>query len=132
MYPAVISLIEIALHNWAHYDAWCLSRGFDPLELPSRRFINSIWAWITEGMEDETKNNLLDALQQTAYQQPRRQPTAATTTVDEQSEIKKVVEFDPKNKWKAPKGWTPANWDEEASYNNAMSFIDSKNSGFTR
>jgi hypothetical protein len=132
MYPAVISLIEIALTNWSSYDGWCLSKGIDPLELPSRRFVNSVWNWLTEEMEAETINNLLDALHQVSYQQPTRLKRSIPSVETEPKGENNGVEYNSKSKWKAPEGWTPPGWDEEASYKNAMTFIDSKNSNFSK
>lgn len=127
MYPAVISLIEIALTNWTSFDGWCLSRGVDPLELPSRRFINSIWNWLTESMDDETTNKLIDVLYQTSYQRPKIKRES-----QDETEPKRAILPDPKQKWRAPEGWTPPGWiDDATAYNNAMAFIDSKNSNFT-
>lgn len=120
MHEAIIQLIAIALTNWEEYDVWCLSKGFNPLEIPSRRFINSIWAWLTENMERDQRNTLIDALTRTGYSQPK------------QRQIKAVAEdlqvaYDPNSKWRAPEGWTPPGWlNEEEAYNNATTFINAQ------
>lgn len=124
MYPAVISLIEIALTNWSSYDGWCLSKGIDPLELPSRRFVNSIWTWLSEGLDQEKLDELLSLLTQTSYITKKKDTPPPSPTPTPTDTPKVSAEYNSKDKWKAPEGWTPPGWDEERSYSTALNFME--------
>lgn len=112
-----MAILTHAVNNWTDFDAWALSKGFDPLEVPCRRLVSSAWLFLTENMEEENKENLIRNL---FDDNPVRQvyvkkddPAPKGTTV-----------ISPKEKWRAPEGWTPPGWNESQSYANAKNFMN--------
>lgn len=113
-----MAVLGYAVENWTEFDAWCLSQGFDPLEVPSRRLVSAAWAFLTQEMEQEIKDKLIyeltvgETIQQFIKEEtPNVKPTTeGTTTVAP-------------TKWKAPEGWTPPGWDEEKSYQTSVQFM---------
>lgn len=112
MHSAVVAVIGHAVDNWLDFDAFCLCRGFDPLEIPTRRLVAAAWAWLTEGMDEETKDNLAHQLSTEDYDEPvkERLPGGA-------------VALSPKEKWRAPPGWKPPGWSDEKGMRAAKEFM---------
>lgn len=52
-YGRVQAVINVALDDFSTFDTWCLTKGFDPLEVPGYRFYNAILAWIKDGLAEE-------------------------------------------------------------------------------
>lgn len=111
-----MAILGHAVKNWTEFDAYCLLHGFDPLEVPSRRLVAASWAFLTREMDTESQNELIYSLTAEINMQVR----APTPT---QPAEKKVIQA-PKEKWRAPEGWTPPGWDEEKSYESALSFMN--------
>jgi hypothetical protein len=40
------------------FDGWCVTRGFDPLELPFDRFCNIVYFWLVQGRDEEDVRQL--------------------------------------------------------------------------
>lgn len=111
MHDGVLIVLQHALDHWESFDSWALCKGFDPLHLPSRRLLNAIWAWMTEGMEPERINGLIDVVMQ---------PVVEAPSVKRREERKEDAAS---KKWRAPAGWKPPGWNEHQSYENAKSFM---------
>lgn len=114
MYAAIMAILANAVNNWTEFDAWCLSRGFDPLEAPSRRLVAAAWAFLTDDMDPEVKDKLIQDL---TWEEVIKTPAATASPTPSTS-----VQM-PKERWRAPEGWTPPGWNEEQSYKNAMDFV---------
>lgn len=127
MYEEVITIVSIALADWGAYDSWCLLHGFDPLEIPSRRMVNSIWAWLTEGMEPERVQALIQAIQpDTPYVSVKKRRTKAETEPPE----KYKPDDTGKGKFRAPEGWKPPGYNEEKAYKASKAFLKAQRTGF--
>lgn len=50
---ATVRLSEAAVHNWARIDGEYTGKGVDLLTLPFPRFLNVIYAWLLEHMNQE-------------------------------------------------------------------------------
>lgn len=80
-------------------------------------------------LDEEGKQTLDKKLDQAALvrhpllaQAPRRRLKAVPALT-----YSKEINVDPKQRWRAPEGWTPPGWSEERSYNAAKQFM-----GFSR
>jgi hypothetical protein len=107
-----MAILRNAVENWTEFDAYCLTKGFDPLEVPSRRLVAAAWAFLVEDMDPETKAQLIIDL----------------NTEESFAEVKKVQTSDakvgvPAERWRAPEGWTPPGWNEEKSMQSAKEFM---------
>lgn len=120
MYAAVMAVLNHAVDNWTDFDGWCLAKGFDPLEVPSRRLVSAAWAFLTENMDFETKDKLIYDL--TSESQPIYKAVKTENPSPSDDSPQKVV-IDPKAKWRAPEGWTPPGWNEEKSYQESVKFM---------
>lgn len=115
-----MAVLANAVDNWTDFDAWALSKGFDPLEIPTRRLMSAAWAFLTENMEDEIKESLInDLFDDNPVRQVYTKPTESSP-----SKGKGTVALAPKEKWRAPPGWKPPGWNESKSYENAKSFMN--------
>lgn len=105
-----MAVLRHAVENWTEFDAWMIAHGgLDPLEIPSRRLVAAAWAFLIEGMEMDVKESLIQELfGEEEIKTPKR-------VVEKGG----VVLAPPKEKWRAPAGWTPKNWNEQKSYENA-------------
>lgn len=117
MYEAVISVLSNAVDNWTEFDAWCLKHSFDPLEVPCRRLVAAAWAFLTENMDPETKDQLIYDL--TVKDPTKEVRKTISSTLPDDEKTKSV----PSAKWRAPEGWKPPGWNEEKSYQTAMKFM---------
>ena len=115
-----MAILGHVVHNWTEFDAWALSKGFDPLEIPSRRLVAAAWLFLTEPMDFEQKDKLIANLFAETYEEVKKKPKAATPSGP------KTVEAPPKERWRAPKGWTPPGWDEEKAYQAGINFMSNK------
>lgn len=115
MYSAVMAVLSNAVNNWVDFDAWCLTKGFDPLEIPSRRLVAAAWAFLIKDMSEENLDQLI-------YELSIDEPYFKTTPVRKEETTTTMVKA-PSEKWRAPDGWTPPGWDEEKSYQAATSFM---------
>lgn len=116
MYSAVMAVLSNAINNWTEFDGWCLSRGFNPLEVPCRRLVAAAWAFLTDNMDPEVKEKLIQDLM---WEEVKETKVYVSDTEDYPTNKVAV----PKERWRAPEGWTPPGWDEEKSYKNAMDFV---------
>ncbi|MFB6813119.1 hypothetical protein ACFCV8_01030 [Streptomyces sp. NPDC056347] len=46
-------LCSLAQKRWRDWSAWCARRGLDPDTASGHRIVSSVWAWITDGMQEE-------------------------------------------------------------------------------
>lgn len=118
-FSVIVAILSNAIRNWTEFDAWALSKGFDPLEIPSRRLMAAAWLFLTEPMDQEQKENLIDQLYAEDYQEAKK------NEIKEAPEKEKIV-LAPKEKWRAPKGWRPPGWDDEQAYRNGVNFMSNK------
>lgn len=116
---AVFAILGHAVDHWTDFDAYCLFRGggIDPLELTSRRLCSAAWAFLVEGMDQETKDKLISQLFDKSYVEENR--TSSSSAHDATG----TVALAPKERWRAPPGWRPAGWNEEVSYRTAVGFM---------
>lgn len=112
MYSAVVAVLGHAIDNWVSFDAYCLRWGFDPLDIPTRRLVAAAWAWLIEGMDEDTVDKLVYQLFAEDYVEPvpERLPGGA-------------VALSPKEKWRAPAGWKPPGWSDEKGMRAAKEFM---------
>lgn len=115
MYSAVMAVLGNAVNNWVDFDAWCLTKGFDPLEIPSRRLVAAAWAFLIEGMDEERLEQLIYELsvEEPYFTAPPKADIATNQMIKA-----------PAEKWRAPEGWTPPGWDEKKSFEAATSFMN--------
>lgn len=54
-YPVATVLTALVTEdqNWGAFDGWCASQGFNPIELPWRRFLNLVYYWATRGKDQK-------------------------------------------------------------------------------
>lgn len=116
-WSAIMAVLANAVNNWTDFDAWALSKGFDPLEIPSRRLVAAAWLFLTENMEDEIKENLINSLFE-------ENPVRQVFKPKSESNPKGTAVLSPKEKWRAPEGWVPPGWNESQSYANAKNFMN--------
>lgn len=80
----------------------------------------SVMCWYVErDLDEEGREKFRAALERDRIE-PKKQ--RHLRSVPKHTETKPVVGSG-KNKWKAPPGWKPPGWNEEKSYQNAMSFM---------
>lgn len=131
MYAEVIAIVTFAVDNWGAYDTWCLLHGFDPLEIPSRRMVNSIWAWMIEGLEPEKVQELIRAIQPDDYEaadkRQRRRVVPSPPPV-----AYRPNETTGKEQFRAPEGWKPPGYNEEKAYKASKEFMSAQRSGFKK
>jgi hypothetical protein len=46
-------LCGLAQERWRDWSAWCARRGLDPDTASGHRIVSSVWAWITDGVQEE-------------------------------------------------------------------------------
>ncbi|MFF8716156.1 hypothetical protein ACF07T_32695 [Streptomyces sp. NPDC015184] len=46
-------LCGLAQERWRDWSAWCARRGLDPDTASGYRIVSSVWAWITDGVQEE-------------------------------------------------------------------------------
>ena len=114
-WSAIIAVLSNVINNWLDFDSWALSKGFDPLEIPSRRLVAAAWTFLTENMDPEDKEKLIYNLM--SETKPTKKETRSTSSDGKSTPYK--------GKWKAPEGWRPPGWDENASMDAAKSFMGS-------
>jgi hypothetical protein len=54
-YHTAARLVVAAANDWALFDGDHAGRGVDPLRLPFARFLNLIYAWYMERVEDKER-----------------------------------------------------------------------------
>lgn len=113
-----MALLSHVVENWTDFDGWALSKGFDPLEIPSRRLMAAVWLFITEPMDYEQRDKLIADLFSESVEEVRQKE------VQKSSEPK--IALAPKERWRAPKGWKPPGWDEEKAYQAGLNFMANK------
>lgn len=101
-----------------------MSKGFDPLELPSPRLMSAAYYYMQTGLNDEERTAFNSALQNSAavgHLLLRSRPSTGRTT---RREGLSEAPTAGRGKWEAPPGWTPPGWlSDEASYRNAQQFM---------
>ena len=116
----IMAIMSYAVERWTEFDGWALSKGFDPLEVPSRRLVAAAWLFLTEPMDYEQKDKLIADLFAESYAEAKQKQK-----VKEKEEGPKTV-LAPKEKWRAPKGWKPSWYDEEKGYQAGVNFMSNK------
>lgn len=119
-FSRIIAVIYYSIENWTEFDGWALSKGFDPLEIPTRRLVAAAWAFLTKDMDYEVKDNLINKLYSKDYEEAKKEER-----IERQSTEGKVITA-PKDRWRAPKGWKPPGWDEEKAYQSGLNFMANK------
>ena len=61
-YEAAVRLVRIAESYWREIDGACARRGIDPLSLDFARFLNLVYSFITEHMDEETRTRFEEDL----------------------------------------------------------------------
>jgi hypothetical protein len=123
------ALIQAAKSNWHVFDGWCAIREIDPLELPSRRLYNVIYTFLRENRDIEQLTTLeLDLERVAEMKHPYVELGDKINNIHRKRKLSVVPDgakavIAPKEKWRAPPGWTPPGWNEEKSYQAAKSFM---------
>ncbi|MFG2225391.1 hypothetical protein [Streptomyces sp. NPDC048644] len=47
-------LCGLAQERWRDWSAWCVRRGLDTDTASGHRLVSSVWAWIVDGLQEET------------------------------------------------------------------------------
>lgn len=91
-----------------------MSVSCDPLKESGRRMVSLMMWYLERDMADEDREKFRESLDRdTSYQKPKRHLKVVSNS-----------EFtpDPRNKFKAPPGWTPPGWSDEKAYQNSLAF----------
>lgn len=107
------------LKYWNDFDGWAVSKGFDPLEIPSRRFYSAVWFWMIEGQDAEGIEKLHVALDQQVHETEQAFKTSKLQTV-EQRTVDGKPKVIPLKPFQAPPGWKPPGWSDESAYANSI------------
>lgn len=117
VYEGFLGLLKYFLGDWRTFEGWCASQGCDPQKISSRRMISLMVFFIEKDLTEEGREQLRNSLNTVTTKRHLRAVKDVEST---------NVSVDPKNKWRAPKGWTPPNWNEEKSFQAAKSFMGFK------
>lgn len=112
----IMAVLGNAIEHWTEFDGWALSQGFDPLEVPSRRLVAAAWMFIIKDLDFEVRDKLVADLFSESYEEVKKK--------EEKKEPNVITA--PKDKWRAPKGWKPPGWSDEAAYQSGISFMANK------
>lgn len=83
-----------------------------------------MWAWITEGMDQEAINALIISIQPNTYNEQKKKARRAEKKEPTTTSTPYTPAADKgKDKFRAPEGWKPAGWSEERSLHNAKQFM---------
>lgn len=107
------------LNYWNDFDGWCVSKGVDPLEIPSRRLLSAAWFWMTEDRGEEELEKIHNALNQRVMEVETAFRTSKIQAVEQRKEdgSPKVIPLKP---FQAPPGWKPPGWSDESAYANSV------------
>lgn len=107
------------LGYWNEFDGWALSKGFDPLEIPVRRFYSVVWYWMTDGRDEESIDKIHSALEQQVAETEQAFRTSKIRSVEQKTATgePKIIPLKP---FQAPPGWTPPGWSDEEAYKNSI------------
>jgi hypothetical protein len=119
-FSRIIAILMYAVNNWTDFDGWALSKGFDPLEIPARRLVAAAWLFLTEPMDYEQKDKLIANLFAETYEEVKQKKKK------EEPKGPKTVMAPSKDKWRAPPGWKPPGWSDEAAYQSGINFMANK------
>jgi len=61
-YEAAIRLVHLGERFWREIDGTCARSGVDPLALDFTRFLNLVYSFITEHMDEETRTRFEEDL----------------------------------------------------------------------
>jgi hypothetical protein len=123
-YGAAQAIVLSALAEWQETDGWAATKGCDLLALPSRRMVNMLYYKMIENLDNEGRIKFQQGLETAGLV---RHPLLTSPTP--RRRLKSVPDAPagavavPKERWRAPEGWTPPGWSEERSYESAKQFI---------
>lgn len=104
---------------WNEFDGWAISKGFDPLEIPSRRLYSAIWYWMIDGQDEKAIEGIHSALNQQVAETEQAFKTSKIQAVEQRTADgkPKIIPLKP---FEAPPGWTPPGWSDETAYANSI------------